>query len=170
MDNLIYPNEEIFNFFKKMDALKDEGDKITIKTTNNDNIYVFHNKEKDFIKKINNQIVIKEDDFLIYYYQGITKKCRFLKKAREMFQQIFSIHDNFFNINFTLENLNFKGLIEVIINAIYFLNIYKETEVANLLTNVVILLKIVGNNVHDYKEKKNNKNSKENLDIHDDNI
>ena len=49
-------------------------------------------------------------------------------------------------------------LIEVIINAIYFLNKYKETEIANLLTNVVILLKIVGNNIYDYKEKKKNNN------------
>ena len=156
MNNLIYPNEEIFNFFKKMNALKDKEEKITIKKTNKDNIYIFHNKEKDFIKNINNQIVIKEGDFLIYYYQGITKKCHFFESGVEIFQKIFSIHDVFFNINFSLENLNFKGLIEVIINVIYCFHQYEEVEVANLLTNVVILLKNVGNNIHDYKEKKNN--------------
>ena len=66
-------------------------------------------------------IVIKEDDFLIYYYQGIAKKCHFLKKSSEVFHIISSIHDDFFNVNFTLENLNFKGITEVIIN--FFVNI-----------------------------------------------
>ena len=45
-------------------------------------------------------------------------------------------------------------------NVIYYLHIYKEIEIANLLTNVVILLKIVGNNIYDYKEKKTNDNIK----------
>ena len=63
--------------------------------------------------------------------------------------------------------MNFKGLIEVIINVIYCFHQYEEVEVANLLTNVVILLKNVGNNIHDYKEKKNNKNIIDNLDIHE---
>ena len=163
MDNLIYPNEEIFEIFKKIYTLREEEDKTkhkgpTPEGTYKDYLYIFHNKEKDFIKNINNKIVIREGDFLVYYYQGITKKCHLIKQETEIFQRIFSIHDNFFNYNFTLENLNFKELIEVIINAIYFLNKYKETEIANLLTNVVILLKIVGNNIYDYKEKKKNNN------------
>ena len=160
IDNLINPNEEIFGFFKKIYALKDEGNKSTPNGIYKDNLYVFHNKEKDFIKNINSQIVIKEDDFLIYYYQGIAKKCHFLKKSSEVFHIISSIHDDFFNVNFTLENLNFKGITEVIINVIYYLHIYKEIEIANLLTNVIILLKIVGNNIYDYKEKKTNDNIK----------
>ena len=163
MGNLIYPNEEIFEIFKKIYALKDkydEGDKTTPNGEYKDYLYVFHNKEKDFIKNINNQIVIKKGDFLIYYYQGITKKCHFLNPENIVFYQIFSLHDDFFNINFTLENLNFKSLIEIIINVIYHLNKLEEKEIANLLTNVVILLKIVGNNIQDNKEKKNNNNIK----------
>ena len=158
IDNLINPNEEIFGFFKKIYALKDEGNKSTPNGIYKDNLYVFHNKEKDFIKNINSQIVIKEDEFLIYYYQGIAKKCHFLKKSSEVFHIISSIHDDFFNVNFSLENLNFKGITEVIINVIYYLHIYREIEIVNLLTNVIILLKIVGNNIYDYKEKKKNNN------------
>ena len=156
-NNYIIPNEEIFNFFKTILAEKGKSDKIIFKNKENkNNKYVFHNKEEDFVKNINEIVVTKEGNSLIYNYKGFTKKCDIFGEESLIFQQIYAFHDDYFNINFNLENLNFTYLKDVIINIIFLLYKYKELEIANLLINVIILLNGVENDIKNYKIKINN--------------
>ena len=72
-------------------------------------------------------------------------------------QKIYSIHDDYFsNPNFSLENLNFDGLLEIIINVIFnlFSDKFKDIETANYLINLVIIIKDLQKNLNDYKAKK----------------
>ena len=157
MNNFIIPNEEIFEFFKKIFGEKGKGDKIIDKNEENkNNKYIFHNKEEVFEKNIKDIFVRKEDNSLIYSYKGFIKKCDIIENATLIFQQIYVFHDDYFNINFNLENLNFNYLKEVIINIIYLLYKYKQLEIANFLINVIILLNFVENDINNYKKKTNN--------------
>ena len=158
MNNIIIPNEEIFEFFKKIFDEKGKGDKIIVKKEEN-NKYIFHNKEEDFVKNIKDKVVTMKDNKLIYNYKGFTKICDIFGDASLIFQQIYVFHDDYFNINFNLENLNFSYLKEIIINIIFLLYKYKELEIANILINVIILLNTVENDIQIIKKKNNNNNT-----------
>ena len=160
---LIIPNEELFKFLKKIYAQKDEEEdenKIIKKKENKDNkFFVYHNKEEDLNKNISNDALTMKDKLLIFNYKGITKNCKLLENVGDIFQDIFSIYDDYFNLNFNLESMNFKRLKEVIMNIIYYLHKYKETEIENLLTSIIILLSQLEKEINDFKEKNSvNKN------------
>ena len=160
---LIIPNEELFKFLKKIYAQKDEEEdekKIIKKKENKDNkFFVYHNKEEDLNRNLSNDALTMKDKLIIFNYKGITNNCKLLENVGDIFQDIFSIYDDYFNLNFNLESMNFKRLKEVIMNIIYYLHKYKETEIENLLTSIIILLSLLEKEINDFKEKNSvNKN------------
>ena len=156
MNNKIVPNEEIFLFFKKIfsEQEKENEEKKEQKIMAD---FAFSPKEDNLEKDIVNNVVKLEGNLLIFDYKGIQIKENALNSSIFILQKIYSIHDDYFsNPNFSLENLNFDGLLEIIINVIFnlFSDKFKDIETANYLINLVIIIKDLQKNLNDYKEKK----------------
>ena len=167
MDNDIAPNEEIYLFLKKILVEKDKiNQNVNNNIENKDNKYfVFVNKENDFEKNINKNPVIIDCKNLIFSFKGVTIKKEVLTNSYFILQKIYSIYDDYFNIfNFNLEDLNIEELSVVIINFIFYFyrEEYKYIEMADFLTNLIILLNNLEKDLNDFKEKRNKNNNQNN--------
>ena len=171
MDNLIYMNEEIFLFFKKIFAEKNKDNEPKKNVDNKDSKkFIFHNKEENFDKNIKDNVITEEEDYIIFNYKGIAIKQNFLEHTVLILQKIYSIHDDYFNcFNFNLENLNIDGLIEIIINLIFYfkLDSFKDENIASFLINLVLLLKDLEKDLKIFKD--NYITQKKENEINDDN-
>jgi hypothetical protein len=166
MQNFIPLNEEIFFYLKKIlkEKCKDGNDINKNEKNKNKEHFVFENKEKDFEKKISDPVIKKDDKFIIFNYKGLAIKKALLNSATLIFQKMESLHDDFSTIlNFDLENMFIEEIIEVIINIISFFRTeqFKNINLANFLTEFVVLLKDVSNDLYTYK--KNNEKSKSDI-------
>ena len=166
MQNFIPLNEEIFFFLKKIlkEKCKDGNDINKNEKYKNTEHLVFENKEKDFEKKISDPVIKKDDKSIIFNYKGLAIKKALLNSVTLIFQKMESLHDDFSTIlNFDLENMFIEEIIEVIINIISFFRTeqFKNINLANFLTEFVVLLKNVSNDLYTYK--KNNEKSKSDI-------
>ena len=153
--NFILPNEEMFLFLKKMlyDSNGNEPANVKNKT---DNRFEFkYDKIENYVNKIKYNVVEKEDDFLIFKYNG--KKTEYnLLKYEDIFEEIYTIYNDYFLIyNFDIEYLNIKKIIHITINLIYYLlqPEYKEESMALFLFKTVIILNKLEGDINKYKEK-----------------
>ena len=167
--NSIIPNEEISLFFEKVQNKKKKNNNnqnLNNNINNNNNFVYQYEKEGNYVKKVKEDIVIKDknnEKILIFNYNGKKENYNLILE-NEMYNQIFSIYEIYFKNDYcNLENFDNKTLIEMIVNLIYY-NInnneekLKEFESPTYLLNAIILLKKLEKDINAYKSKNENKN------------
>ena len=149
--NSILPNEEIYNFFKNLLSENNKRKKEKINDNNNDNnkidnnnSYFTYNYDKEecyFIDSIEDDMIVKTGNCLIFNFKGQKKQYN-LKSQALLFQQISLFYEDYFTrLNFNIEYMNSKAITEIIINLIYYLIQIEDLDMSCFLLNGIILLK-----------------------------
>ena len=169
----IIPNEEIFNFFKNIRAAeKNKTEDINNDNINNKNIFIYqYYKEENYINAIkDNKIIILDENMLIFTFNGNKTKYRLIP-YNMILKLIFSMYQEYLTIyNFNIEKLDFKHLINIIINIIYYLFCLDEVNTASFLLNGILLLQKFQEDLKIFKEKNNENNNGTDLNINNNNI
>ena len=153
----ILPNEEMELFFKNLSKEAKDKDINENKIMKNNFVFQYENEE-NYVKEIKSDIVIKNNNVLIFSFNSEKMECDLLSYDM-IFQQIYSFYDDFFTrVNFNIENLDIRMMIEIIINIIYYLLKHKELDLACFLLNELIILKRLRGKLNIYKENNNRKN------------
>ena len=160
--NKILPNEEIFKFFQNLSKEEKNFEKGDSKVENiNDNIFNYeYEKEENYINNYKEDIITKEKNMLIYNYKG-DKIRAILLSYKMIFQQISLYYEDYFvRFNFNMDTINVKGMVEILINLIYYISQYKDFETCCILLNAIIILKQLDDQIKSYRQKikKNNIN------------
>ena len=151
----IIPNEEMFKFFKRFceegaNEIKDDNNEKEKKNDyfvfRVDNIQNNENETINDIKIIENQ--------LVFNYKNTNILCNSLKDEYTIFKAINSFYTE---LDFDLEKLKIDKFIEIIINIIYHLD-KKNMKMICFLTNLIILLKKLENDLNEYNKNKKPKN------------
>ena len=151
IENKILPNEELYVFFEK---LKNEANNKKIAPNKNNFIFQYE-KDENYVKNIKQDIIVKENNFLIFNYQNKRIKYNFLFNPQLMFQTIYSIFENFAeNLKFNLETFNYNIINEITINLIYYMLSYKDYKICCNLINMMIALKKWDHDLTIYKRVK----------------
>ena len=182
-NNIINDNNKDDNNNKKdnnnedtINNMKNYNDK-NVNNINNDNKndnnkkdkinFVFiNNKIENYVKTVPKGIIERNNiaNELIFQFKNITKNCGLFTGAPDTYQLIYSVYDNYFsNLNLNIFELNIGNLIEMIINIIHFLIPYNEAYLNNYLTNAVIYLKILEDDIKAYNQNNNNNSNENNI-------
>ena len=169
--NRILPNEEIYNFYQKLyneaknkeKTSTDNGSKIK------DNQFIYEYDENDnHINNFKEGIITREKNMLVLNYKGI-KIITKLNSYNIIFQQISLYYEDYFmRLNFNIELINPKGIIDIIINIIYYTHKYQHMEMSCLLLDGIILLKKLENQIKTFRKKIGSNNNKMNININND--
>ena len=161
--NKILPNEEIFKFYQNLSKEEKNFQKSDSKVENiNDNIFNYeYEKEENYINNYKEDIITKDINMLIYNYKGDKVRAIFLS-YKLIFQQISLYYEDYFvRFNFNMDTINVKGMVEILINLIYYISQYKDLETCCILLNCIIILKQLDDQIKSYRQKikKNNINN-----------
>ena len=144
--NKILPNEEIYIFFQNLLLPeRNKKEKINKDININDkkitNQFVYeYDKNENYIKNIKDNIIIKKDQMIYFNYEGEKIKYNF-KSYYLIFQQISCYYEDYsVRLNFNIDYFNIHGIIELIINIIYYLIHLEDTDLSIFLLNAIILL------------------------------
>ena len=156
--NSILPNEEIFKFFENLKEKSKNQDIINIDEKNNENIFIYqYDQEENYINNIDKDIITKIENSLILDINGEKFKCYF--KSHEIIFQLISMffEDYYIRLNFDIEYINIKNIIEIIINLIYYLVQSDDLEIGCFLINVILVLKKYQTSLNLYRDKNKDK-------------
>ena len=161
--NKILPNEEIFKFYQNLSKEEKNFQKSDSKVENiNDNIFNYeYEKEENYVNNYKEDIITKDINMLIYNYKGDKVRAIFLS-YKLIFQQISLYYEDYFvRFNFNMDTINVKGMVEILINLIYYISQYKDLETCCILLNCIIILKQLDDQIKSYRQKikKNNINN-----------
>ena len=160
--NKILPNEEIFKFYQNLSEKEKNIEKRVPKDENiNDDIFNYeYEKEENYVNNYKEDIVTKDKNMLIYNYKG-DKIRAILLSYKMIFQQISLYYEDYFiRLNFNIDTINVKGMVEILINLIYYICQNKDIETCCILLNAIIILKKLDDQINSYRQniKKNNIN------------
>ena len=160
LDNSILPNEEMILFFRK---IKDEANKNNNSIAKKESFFVFkYEKEENYIKDIKRDIIIKEQNHLIFDYQGKRAEYEFLGFYLILLK-IFSIYDIYsLNYKYNLEYLDYNVIYEVIVNLAFQSMSYTDKRICSILINMIIALRKWENDLAIFKNMKNERPSNNN--------
>ena len=154
----IIPNEEIFTLLKNIineDINKVNNDYPNIINKNGENNFIFeYDKVSNYVNTINYDIVTKEENTLIFKYEGKKREYDIMPYDL-IYHRIYSIYDNYYSkLNFNIENLEIDNIIEIIINIIYYLSLpeYEDNSSSLFLFKTVLVLNKLKNDINIYKE------------------
>ena len=164
--NSIIPNEEIFLFLEKI--LSDDQNKIKeienkkIKIDKNNFVFQYL-KNDNYEKNIPNNIIVNENNQLIFTYKGKRKNYELYKDTYLIHQIIYSYYDNYFiKYNFNITKYENKNIFEQIINIIYYLISKGKKDLACHLLNTFIVLNKLEEDLKSYNLYNINNNINQN--------
>ena len=156
--NSILPNEETFKFYQNLKGKNKNQDILNDNEKNNENIFIYqYDQDENYISSIKNDIIIKEDNLLFLNINGEKIKCYF--KSQEIIFQVISMfyEDYYIRLNFDIEYINSRSIIEIIVNIIYYLIQSNDLEISCFLINVILVLKKFQNDLNLYRSKNKGK-------------
>ena len=156
LENSMLPNIEMILFFRKIKGKKNNNNKIA----QNENNFVFtYEKEKNYVKNVDKDIIVKEGNNLVFNYQGKSTVYNFLN-YNSIFEKIYILYDDYStNLKYNFENLDYNVIYEVIANIAFLIIQYKNFKICTILLNMIISLRKWENDLTIYKGVKNERPS-----------
>ena len=165
----ILPNEEIFKFYQDLiSSENNKEEKIKNDINNNDKninkqfIYEY-DKNENHINNIKADIVTKKGKNIYFNYKGENIKYNF-KSYYLIFQQISCYYEDYSTrLKFNIDYINVNGIVELIINIIFYLIQLEDLDLSIFLLNAIILLKNFRLQLSTFREKNKMKDKNNNV-------